>query len=563
MESKRRPIFMTDNQVDALKDYMMKNSTVSHGTLRFDFKLTPQQINSLVLSDYLRVEGHGRNSRYYPGNLWDTTGSMYRYGSKGSEVNISSVMSDLQVVANRTKEDYERAYLFRIGDHVCRSWGNAPSGLGVVVDIQPVNRKVTVRWPFGTYQEHVDELSLIYRDNGDRQLSIPTIDKDIMDKVPQYFDPASYEYHRYEVNPYKDMSRSTIRSSKEKTENKKKAHKLNPVTKKQLQRVANVLVPYGAESLSSKLNQDYILTQSEIIVSVNTEKDNPLYKDTPWYITPDTADNVNDNGDAWTNGVIENSYRSFRGSYNFYEHNQVVSESKGRVVDSLLRKVPLGNGRYYYAVEILVATNKKHKQLANRIAAGDLNTLSMGCTCTFTQCSQCGHLAYTPEQKCAHLRYNKGGFFIDQYGVRRIVAELCGSDLHKDSVEFEEASWVEIPAWRNAKVHNIVNGGTNVVNVVGYLSTRLYGKDSFEIMLEDGKLQDIKLQIKKKAQPEDELDLEDFSDEESLDEVSEEGEESSNTDEIYELELGEGLEFVPSTEKELLEENIIESSKNQ
>ena len=552
MESKRRPIFMTDSTVIALKQYFLKNSSISYEELKSGFLLTPEQINSLILDDYFKQQGAGRNKRYSPGLKWETTGVFYRYGSRVKPVDVSKAFKDISTLAekrvsHRTKEDYQRAYLFRIGDIVSLSWGNAPAGLGVVVDVQPVNRKVSVRWPYGTYQEHVDNLTLLPRDSGDRQLSQPTIDKDILGKVPEYFDPVSYVDGQSDNDSYSNLGEPSFTASSSRS---------SVMSKDSLKVIAKALVPKNS-TLTDSLNQDYILSQAEIVVSVNTEKDNPLYKDTPWYITPETASNVNDNGDAWTSEVLTNAYKSFRGAYNFYEHEQKVSASKGRVVDAVLRKVPLGNGKHHYAVEILVATNKKHKKLAKRIEDGSIKTLSMGCTCTYTQCSQCGHVSFNPENKCVHLKYNKGGSFIDQYGVRRVVAELCGGEAHQDSVEYEEASWVEIPAWRHATVHNIINASTNVANVVGYLQTRLYGKDSFEIMLEDGKFQDIKLKFKKTAADDD--FFEDFSEEETPEEGTEEEEVKEESPKELEFSDPDNMDFKPSTEKELLEENLITS----
>jgi hypothetical protein len=542
MESKRRPIFMTDSTVIALKNYFNKNSSISYEELKSGFLITPEQINSLVLDNYLKRVGVNKNKRYSPGLKWETTGVFYRYGSRVKQVDSSKILNNILTLSHRTKEDFERAYLFRIGDIVSYSWGNAPAGLGVVVDVQPVNRKVTVRWPYGTHQEHVDTLTLIPRDSGDRQLSQPLLDKDILGKTPEYFDPIMYSEGREDNNSYLGLSKPSFNSS-----NKIKA------SQDKLRVIAKSLVP-GNVTFSDKLNQDYILAQAEIVVSVNTEKDNPLYKDTPWYITPETAKNVNDNGDAWTSGVLINAYKTFRGAYNFYEHEQKVEASKGRVVDAVLREVPLGNGKSYFATEILVATNKKHKKLANRIEAGSIKTLSMGCTCTYTQCSQCGNVSFNPENKCIHLKYNKGGTFLDQHGVRRVVAELCGGEAHPDSVEFEEASWVEVPAWRNATVHNIINKATNMANVVGYLHTRLYGKDSFEIMLEDGKFKDIKLKFRKTA-------TDDFFEEMPEEEVPEETEEKVEEPQDLEFTEEENLDLKPSTGKELLEENLITSSE--
>jgi len=522
-------MFMTDRDIDRLVAHFEQEPVISREALLEGYGLTPERIKSLVYSNVLDEMGKGKETRYRPGKLWYSTGTHYRYGSKTAK--------NLHFLSWRMQEDWERAYMFHPGDVVGHTWsGDVPGKKGVVVHVMPVVRRVLVRWPYGTELEDASTLQLIIRDNGSRQVDVPTVDKDFLADYPYNNFSFDAEEYRLQRDKYKNWSlqphvvndaglddKETKAADLDKKASKKASIDVpsiiipdglqiedpiqnfkftgglskTDVTRDQMKRIANVLTQRGA--LVDDLNSEYLLTQAEIVVSVNTEKNNPMYKDTPWLITAGTEGNINDNGDGWTSPVLRNTYQTFRGAYNFYEHDQRIHKSKGRVIDAVLRKVPVAgsNGEFYYAVEILVATNKKHSKLASRVERGELKTLSMGCSAAYTICSQCGNVSYSPETRCEHLLFRKGGYFLDQYGQKRVIAELCGSEIHPDSVEFEEASFVEVPAWRNAKVHNIIAKSTSLVNVVGYLSTRLYNKHNIEFILSDGKLDEVKFDIKK------------------------------------------------------------------
>ena len=107
-------------------------------------------------------------------------------------------------------------------------------------------------------------------------------------------------------------------------------------------------------------------------------------------------------------------------------------------------------------VDILVATDRKHESLIADIKSGKMNSLSMGCSITFSQCSKCGNVATDDTNMCRHIKYEKGNTFIDESGKTRVVSELCGHKSVPDSVTFIEASWVENPAFKGAVVRNLV-----------------------------------------------------------------------------------------------------------
>ena len=85
----------------------------------------------------------------------------------------------------------------------------------------------------------------------------------------------------------------------------------------------------------------YLLSQCTIVCSVAPE----LMKrgqQGPYNIIDESCTHlVNQNGDAWLNQVLLESYETFKGAFNFVEHNQVLTENKGRILDAVVRKVLL------------------------------------------------------------------------------------------------------------------------------------------------------------------------------------------------------------------------------
>lgn len=208
----------------------------------------------------------------------------------------------------------------------------------------------------------------------------------------------------------------------------------------------------------------FLLTHSTIVCSVdaitppNTKTGsiteggqtiNRKYAD--YRISSETDKFINNNLDSWSRGVIKKSYQTFIGAHNFVEHIQVEELSKGRIIDAVLRDI--GDSLY---VDILVATDRKHKDLVKQIESGQMNSMSMGCSVDFTLCTKCGHVAADETEMCPHVKYEKGNVFYDEQGNKHRVAELCG---HEDiggtaGVTFIEASWVATPAFTGAVARN-------------------------------------------------------------------------------------------------------------
>lgn len=210
----------------------------------------------------------------------------------------------------------------------------------------------------------------------------------------------------------------------------------------------------------------YLLTHCTIIASVDVDDgsgdtgDGVVTADgqqvnrphADYLIKPDSSKYINQNGDAWERKLLLATYKTFVGAENYVEHIQIPELSKGKIIDAVARD--LGDTVY---VDILVATDRKHKDLVARIEKGELNTLSMGCTIAYSICTKCGNLAVDEPQLCNHIKYEKGNKFVGPDGLIRVIAELCGHHSDPESCGFIEASWVGNPAFKGAVMRNILD----------------------------------------------------------------------------------------------------------
>lgn len=143
------------------------------------------------------------------------------------------------------------------------------------------------------------------------------------------------------------------------------------------------------------------------------------------------------------------------------EHVQIPELSKGKIIDVALREVPFAKGPNgddltTMYVDILIATNKKHTDLVEKIQTGEYSAVSMGCLIKYSICTQCGRVAEDESQSCKHVKYFKGNYFYDDNGIKRIVAELCGSSDDPESCKFIDGSWVRKPAFEGAVLNKVL-----------------------------------------------------------------------------------------------------------
>lgn len=220
---------------------------------------------------------------------------------------------------------------------------------------------------------------------------------------------------------------------------------------------------------------DFLLTHITIIASVDAEQSTaPLGKQmvdgfqidrkySDWLITPETSKYINNNNDAWERKLLLACFRTFIGGENYVEHIQIPEMSKGKIIDAAARDI----GESVY-VDLLIATNRRHRPLISAITSGQLQTLSMGCQVEHTTCTKCGNVAYDETQLCNHIRYFKGNDWIDEWGKKRKIAELCGHITDEPgSVKFIEASWVANPAFTGAVLRSILTAEERQMAGVG------------------------------------------------------------------------------------------------
>jgi hypothetical protein len=167
------------------------------------------------------------------------------------------------------------------------------------------------------------------------------------------------------------------------------------------------------------------------------------------------------------------------------EHVQIPELSKGKIIDVAIREIPFtkdqeGKDLTTIYVDILIATNRKHKDIVDKISSGEYSALSMGCLIQYSICSQCGRKIEDETQACKHIRYFKHNNFYDKNGIKRVVAEICGHKDDPESCKFIDASWVRKPAFEGAVLRNILNMGDAASQDVGEKLQKAVAFPSFE-----------------------------------------------------------------------------------
>ena len=234
--------------------------------------------------------------------------------------------------------------------------------------------------------------------------------------------------------------------------------------------------------------KDYLFTHDTACCSVETEENG-------YWIKPPCWELVNANGNAWTTPVLLASFKTFIGGDNYLEHMQIPALSKGKILDAIARPVVHHSDKYgdanIYVVDVLVATERKHESLIERIESGKLNTLSMGTICCYTTCSICGKVIGDNDKNCEHIDKHLGQMVTCQDGKDRICSELCGAvdengNYIEDSNKFIEISWVSHPAFQGAVVNAFVE--TNEIK-----ATREKEKDELAKLFEGNLFERLKV----------------------------------------------------------------------
>jgi hypothetical protein len=170
--------------------------------------------------------------------------------------------------------------------------------------------------------------------------------------------------------------------------------------------------------------------------------------------------NPNGNGDYFPRRELEASYSTFAGRNLFLNHeSDHPVKSIGKILDAYPVEDP-ETGEYY--IECLAKIDRKlHPEISRKVETGELNTVSMGCSCESSMCSVCGTVIHTDDdQKCAHLepsgilKKHIAEVDIPEYGIQKGADTLAFSI--NSGLVFNELSIVNVPADASAFIKGII-----------------------------------------------------------------------------------------------------------
>ena len=157
------------------------------------------------------------------------------------------------------------------------------------------------------------------------------------------------------------------------------------------------------------------------------------------------------------------------------ESNSKTSNFHGH----MLRKVTANefvDGHYFVYNLHIENKAKDHSFFVNGVPCHN-------CLANYVQCSRCGVVLGDNDPNCVHIDNQLLQNFVDEDGVTRIVAELCGRSFRDkkgnwvgdpDSVKFIEASWVDKPAFEGAVMNHFLSEcPKDVANVLAFSTEKL------------------------------------------------------------------------------------------
>jgi hypothetical protein len=151
---------------------------------------------------------------------------------------------------------------------------------------------------------------------------------------------------------------------------------------------------------------------------------------------------TNGNGDHFTEEELRKSYKTFIGKGVFVNHaSNDVEKKRGKIVDA---KWCEDRGEIYIKT-VLEVNAEAFPELARMIKSGMVDSVSMGCSVAYSNCSVCNNKAATTKQYCMHVRMHKGG----AYDGRQVYEINHG-------IEFIEVSFVTTGADPQAKVLEVI-----------------------------------------------------------------------------------------------------------
>lgn len=164
---------------------------------------------------------------------------------------------------------------------------------------------------------------------------------------------------------------------------------------------------------------------------------------------------VNRNFDGFESSELKRAYRSFEGRPVFVNHeNADPTRTRGIVVASAYRED--GDDRY---IELLIEVDARaFPKLAQEIADGNIDSVSMGCEVESTICSYCGNEADDLGEFCEHILNHKGQT-LSRLADNGIVEDVLVYEICR-GVNFFEISFVFDPADETALAQNVIDSRT-------------------------------------------------------------------------------------------------------
>lgn len=186
-------------------------------------------------------------------------------------------------------------------------------------------------------------------------------------------------------------------------------------------------------------------------------------------------DEVNDNGDWFSEGELKKAAKTFIGVPVFVNHqNDDVEKARGKVVHAWYDESIGG----IYTINMV--DKVAFPRLARGIEQGYVTGTSMGCQVQYSCCSICHHRAATAKEFCSHIKERKKKRFTGEHECKYHSSPNAGSEScpvcgckkgssekhsykdhqifeHNFGVKFIEDSFVVNPACHDCLVQDILN----------------------------------------------------------------------------------------------------------
>ena len=146
---------------------------------------------------------------------------------------------------------------------------------------------------------------------------------------------------------------------------------------------------------------------------------------------------VNLNYDGWPAEELEKAHKTFIDSPIYVDHNsEDLERTRGRILDSQYCEAIDDEGEIDQWIELLLEIDaQSFPMLAEEIVNEGIDSVSMGCDVSETECSICGNIALDESEFCPHIAYMKGESLNGQ-----LVYEICrGISFYEISLVFDPA----------------------------------------------------------------------------------------------------------------------------